>query len=434
MDSLQSPRGTRDILPEDQQYWNFIRQAVAKKATYFGFDRIDLPMFENVKTFTRSIGSGTDIVEKELYEVKRFSEKQSSLESKNNFALRPEGTAGVVRAYIQNGMQYWTQPIKLWYLGSMFRYDRPQKGRYREFQSMGAELIGDESPASDAQIILLAWEVFVELGLDNNLIVDINTIGDDNCRPKIRKALVSYYENNYQDLCQDCLNRLKSNPLRLLDCKNESCNKIKKNAPQTFDLVDENCKKNFKEVLEYLDELNIPYDLNPSLVRGLDYYTRTTFEFRQKEDTERQSALGGGGRYDGLVELLGGQPTPAVGFGLGLDRMVELLKKSRISLPNENISQVCLISLGERAKLIAVSLIQEITRAGFKVTFAPQKDSLKAQLRFANKVNSAFALIIGQKEALDNTIIVKNLDDSSQEIISRNKLISYFNKKLSRVN
>lgn len=427
MVTFQTPRGTKDILPDDQPYWDFVRSVVAKKATVFGLQRIDLPMFEDERVFVRGIGNSTDIIDKELFKV---SKPDSAGKEDQKLALRPEGTAGIVRAYLENGMANWIQPVKLWYIGSMFRYDRPQKGRYREFSHFGAEFIGDATPAIDAIAILVAWQILDSLGLTENLIIDINTIGDQNCRPKIKKALTYYFGKFKKDLCDDCRKRLYANPLRLLDCKQVNCEKIKENAPQIIDLVDEECKKHFQMVLEYLEEMDIPYNLNPYLVRGLDYYTKTTFEIRDKNDVRRQSALGGGGRYDGLIEILGGKATPAIGFALGLDRIVESMKEKEIEFPPLKKTDVCLIQIGEKAMSLSLRLVKELTSSGYTVVIAPGKDTLKGQLRLANKVEAKFALIIGQKEAYDDSIIVKNLDDGAQETILRKKLIARLEKKL----
>ena len=430
MSTLQAPRGTRDILPDDQPYWQYIYDCVTKQARVFSFQKIDFPIFEAVDLFVRSIGNGTDVIDKELFRIARAHNASDS--ESTQYALRPEGTASVVRAYLEHGMQSWSQPVKLWYEGPMFRYDRPQKGRYREFRQFGIECIGDASPTSDALVILFAWEVFSALGLKDDISIEVNSIGDKVCRPKIKRALTTHFQNNSRALCDDCKQRLKTNPLRIFDCKQEQCQEIKNGAPQVLDLLDDACKEHFQTVLEFLDELQIPYDLNPFLVRGLDYYTRTTFEIKEKGSDRQQNSLGGGGRYDGLIEQLGGQPTPAIGFALGLDRIIEFMKEKHVRLPAVTNPDACIVHVGDKARRVGLVVMKELAETGMSVISAPGKDSIKAQMRVADKAGCIFALIIGQKEALDKTVIIKNLDDGSQETVTRAKLIASLQKKLKK--
>lgn len=429
MANLQSPRGTRDILPADQPYWQKVLEATNKQAQIFGFQKIDLPIFEYTNLFIRGIGTGTDIIDKELFSVSR---KENSENDEPQYSLRPEATAGIVRAYLEHGMQSWPQPVKLYTEGPMFRYDRPQKGRYRELRQFNAELIGDASPTSDALIILMMWEIFVALGLKDKVIIEVNSIGDKNCRPKINQALKTYYLNNRTGLCDDCQKRLKNNPLRLLDCKQPNCQKLRENAPQLIDLLDNACKEHFQNVLEYLEELEIPYDLNPYLVRGLDYYTRTTFEVKEKGNNRQQNSLAGGGRYDGLIELYGGKATPAIGFACGIDRIVDYLKEQGIGPLPIPKPDACIIQVGDKARRVSLAVMKELAESGLSVISAPGKDSIKSQLRAADKAGAKFALIIGQKEALDKTVIVKNLDDGAQETVTRAKLIPALYRRLNK--
>ncbi len=289
----QTPRGTRDILPSEQAYWRYVRDTAEKTLEGIGFSKIDLPHFENSEIFTRGLGELTDVVQKEMF----FIEKRSDDEA-NQYALRPEGTAGLVRSYIQNGMSSWSQPVRLYYGGAMFRRERPQKNRYRELNQIGAEIFGDETPQADYLIIMSAWEIMTRLGL-KNLIVYANSIGCAKCRPKYIVKLKKYYKERLNDLCDDCQRRFETNPLRLLDCKEAKCQVIAKNAPTTLDLLCSECKTHFQNTLEYLDYFNIKYDLDPMLVRGLDYYTNTVFEIVERNDKGRQSTLVGGGRYNG---------------------------------------------------------------------------------------------------------------------------------------
>jgi histidyl-tRNA synthetase len=263
--------------------------------------------------------------------------------------------------------------------------------------------------------------------------IDINSIGDKHCRPKIRKVLTQYFSKFKKNLCDDCQRRLETNPFRLLDCKEASCQPIKAGAPQIIDLLDDDCKKHFQIVLEYLDELDIPYDLNRYLVRGLDYYTKTVFELREIKDDRRQSSIGGGGRYDELIELFGGPNTPAVGLGLGLDRIIDILKENNIPITPLETPDVCVIQLGDIARRFALTTIKNITRAGYNIITAPGKDSLKGQMRLANKVKAKLAIIIGQKEALDKTVIIKNLDDGSQETVTEKQLLKKLESKLNSI-
>ena len=430
---IQKPRGTRDILPEDQKYWQFIFNCVNKRCQGFGFGKIETPMFEAKQLYVRGIGETTDIVEKEMYEVSRLGNITSDdNEDKESLVLRPEYTAGVIRAYLENGMQTWPQPVKLYSYGPLFRYDKPQKGRYRQLWQFNFEIIGDDNPLTDTLLILLIWQIFCDLGLKENIIVDINSIGCKSCRPKIRKKIVEYFRKYSTSLCVDCQKRLEFNPLRILDCKVEKCQKIAVSSPQILDNLCDECKKFFTSVLEYLDQINIPYDLNPRLVRGLDYYTRTTFEIRDKNDVNRQASLGGGGRYDNLIELLGGKSTPAVGFAGGIDRIIEKLKEKEVKVPDIKGVDIFIVQLGDKAKKIALSLISDLGQKGFGVSCLFGKESLKAQLRDANKMKAKFALIIGQREALDDTIIVKNMDEVSQETISMEELDNYLYNKLSK--
>jgi histidyl-tRNA synthetase len=428
---IQKPRGTKDILPDNQKYWQYVNDAVDKRCQSFNFGKIETPVIEFKNLYSRGIGEATDIVEKEMYEVSRSN--KTIIEKNENeveMVLRPEYTAGVVRAYIENGMQSLPQPVKLYSSGPVFRYERPQKGRYRELWQFNMEIIGDSTPLTDALLLLQIWQIFQDLGLKNNIVIDINSIGCKTCRPKIKKKITDYYKQYKNAICLDCQRRLLINPLRLFDCKNEQCQKIILSAPQLVDNLCTECKKHFTQVLEYLDELRIPYDLNPRLVRGLDYYTRTTFEIRDVSDTLRQTALGGGGRYDNLVEMLGGRSTPAIGFAAGIDRIVDKLKELNIEVPETKKAEVYVIQIGDKAKRKALTLINNLGEKGITVCCSFGKESLKAQLKEASKMKAKIALIIGQREALDNTVIVRNMFEATQETININELDTILIKKL----
>lgn len=433
MAKIISPRGTKDILPEDQKYWFFIFDIVRDKLSCFGAKRIETPIFEYAEIYSRSIGRGTDIVDKEMFEVRRASsliDIQTDPEDTKTMVLRPEYTAGVVRAYLENGMNTWPQPVKLWYFGPSFRYDRPQAGRYRIFNQFGLEAIGDDNPLTDAAVILAAFQILKKLGLEKSLVVDINSIGDAACRPKIKKKLVDYFQDFLPNLCPDCNRRFVENPLRILDCKEIKCQKIIAGAPQIIDLLCDDCKNHFKSVLESLDTLQIPYNLNPKLVRGLDYYTRTVFEIYMLNDKAHQRTLIGGGRFDDLVKLMGGEPTPGVGWAAGVERLIEVIKDIAIEVPETKCADICLVQIGEKARKVALGILSELENEGFQVSLIIGKESLKAQLRAASKLGSAVSLILGQREVLDKSVIFKDMDSGSQETISQKRLVDVLKKRI----
>ena len=377
-DPIQILAGMKDILSEDRKYWDFIVEKVEKLCQYYGFKRIDTPILEDVSLFERGTGKFTDVVEKEMYVFRDKSGK--------NIVLRPEATPQIVRAYIEHGMKTWSQPVKLYWIGPLFRYSRPQKGRLREFHQFNFEAIGSESPGQDAEIILLAWNIYKELGI-RNLTIQVNSIGCPDCRAKYIAILKDYYRGNRAKLCSDCKRRLEKNPLRLLDCKEEKCVRLANKAPQIIDNLCDNCHEHFKSILELLDELNLPYILNPRLVRGLDYYTRTVFEIWPEEE-KAQSALGGGGRYDRLVEELGGEPTPAVGFAGGVERIILKMKEQGTDVPERVRPRVFLAQLGELAKKKAMKLFEEFRTNGIPIGTSFGKDSIKSQLKLADKIGA----------------------------------------------
>jgi len=427
---IQKPRGTKDILPEEQKFWQYIFDKIEKYAKSYNFNRLETPIIEFKDLFTHSIGEGTDIVEKEMYEVSRFNKTLIEEDDKDQMVLRPEYTAGIIRAYIENGMQSLPQPVKLFSCGPVFRYDRPQKGRYRQFWQFNLEIISDASPLTDTLLILLIWQIFQDLGLKEDIVIDINSIGCKACKPKIKKKITEYYKKYLDIVCDSCKKRFVTNPLRLFDCKEEKCQKIIAGAPQIIDNLCSDCKKHFTQVLEYLDELNIPYDLNLKLVRGLDYYTRTTFEFRDLKDSGRQSSLGGGGRYDNLIESYGGRSTPAIGFAGGIERIVEKIKEKNLKISDQKGPDVYIIQIGEKAKRKALILLKSMGEKGITATCSFGKESLKAQLKEANKLKSRISLIIGQREALDNSVIIKDMEDATQETIDIKDLENILLKKL----
>ncbi len=419
--TYQVLRGMHDILPDEEKYWKKILRATENVAEYFKFGRVITPTLEEASLFIRSVGKGTDIVEKEMYV---FEDRDGT-----KVALRPEGTASAARAYIGNGFWNEMQPIKFWYVQPMFRHERPQAGRYREHYQAGFESFGIKDPAVDAEIILLGYNVFQDLGLP--VTVSVNSIGNTEDRNRYKAELTNYYRSKRSYLCEDCKMRLTKNPLRLLDCKEESCQPIKEEAPQIIDWLSEESKKYFMKVLEFLDELSIPYNLAPTLVRGLDYYTDTIFEFYPTEDPS--SALGGGGRYDLLVEELGGKATPAAGAGFGIERIVLALKNQEQKEGGKVLvdkTDVFFAQIGEEAKRRALRIMNDLRHSGIKIGFNFFKSSLKNQLELANSVAAPYVLILGQKEVQDKTIIIRDMESGVQEIIDQKKIESILKKKL----
>ncbi len=418
-------RGMKDILPPDQPYWRQIAETVQRSAENQRYERIDTPVLEEAWLFTRGIGKETDIVEKEMFQ---FVDRNG-----DSIALRPELTAPVARAYIEHGFVSQPQPVKLYYFCPLFRHDRPQAGRYRQFWQFGFEVLGDSHPIVDAQLIQIAFSVYQSLKLPVR--IQINSIGDSACRPLYLKALTDYYRSRKNVLCEDCKKRLLKNPLRLLDCKVEDCRALKVDAPQTVDHLCEACQNHFVAVLEYLDELDVPYTLNPRIVRGLDYYTRTTFEVWTDDQPEGASVLelGGGGRYDGLVEQLGGRPTPGIGFAGGVERLISLWRE-RSSEPLSGLPEpdVFLAQLGDPARKLCLKLLQTLRQNGLTVADSLSKDGIKTQLEAANRVGAKFALIVGQKEIMDGTVLIRDMENGIQEVVDYQKAVTEVAKRLSR--
>jgi len=378
----------------------------------YGYERIDVPAFEDTGLFSRSIGEETDIVQKEMY---TFEDRGG-----NKITLRPEGTAPVCRAYLEHGMHNLPQPVKLYYIGSIFRYERPQAGRYRQHYQFGYEAIGDDDPALDAEVIDMAWQFFAWLDL-RRLSLVLNSIGCKQCRPGYLAALKSYYANYTRDLCSDCKTRLKRNPLRLLDCKKPVCQPIADSAPKSTDYLCPRCDEHFNRLKRYLGLLEIPFALNHRLVRGLDYYTRTVFEI-QPEAEGAQSTLGGGGRYDDLIEELGGKPTPAIGFAAGIERIILNLKQQGVPIPTLPRPQVFIAYIGDDARDGAIKLAARLRKSGIGVIEAVGDKSLKAQLRQANTLGVRHAVIIGDQEVKTGTVILRNMTTSEQKTIPATEL------------
>jgi len=421
-------RGMHDILPREERFWKKTYHIVDGLAENFQFNRIETPILEEASLFVRSIGRGTDVVDKEMYV---FEDRDGT-----KVCLRPEGTAGVVRAFIGNGMWNLPQPIKVWYWGPMFRHDRPQAGRYREFRQVGFETFGSHEPVIDAELILVAYNFFKDLGLPT--IIHINSIGTPEERQKYKTELVNYYRTKRAYICEDCKQRISRNPLRLLDCKETQCQEVKEGAPQIVDWLNPESKNHFIKVLEYLDELNVPYKLDPTLVRGLDYYTHTVFEIYPDigEEEGAQSALGGGGRYDLLVSEMGGRPTPACGMAIGLERSIaalrEYLEKNKIEFPKDR-PNIFLAQLGEEARRVSLKIINQLRTSGVKIGFNLCKGSLKNQMELADAAKVQYVIIVGQKEVQDGTVIIRDMESGVQEIVDQRKLENMLKRKLGKV-
>lgn len=421
---IQLVRGFRDILPEEQYYWSLVRKACEKMATDYSFERIDLPFLESTELFERGIGSGTDIVEKEMF---TFKDNGGDL-----VTLRPEATAQIVRAYVEHGMLNRPQPVKLWYEGPMFRYERPQAGRYRQFNQFGIETIGSQDPIIDAQTILMIDRLLKELGLDVK--VRINSIGTSDVRADYVKELTAYFKRQREKLSEVDKERLKNNPLRLLDSKEDGMDELKMDAPQIADWLDEESRAHFMKVLEYLEDADVQFEIDPFMVRGLDYYGRTVFEFVEvTDDKERaQNALAGGGRYDDLLPMLGMRDDVAGGMGaaVGLERVILAMKEAGIVPPKHKEVDVFFCQLGEGARKQGLVIFEEFRTAGISIAEAFGKGSLKAQLDVANKRKAKVALILGQKEVLDGTIIVRDMESGGQEIVNVKKVVVATKKML----
>ncbi len=421
---FQAPTGMRDILPEEQKYFQRIYDVVSNIADFYGFGKIDTPILEETELFSGGIGLATDVVKKQMYS---FRTKGGDF-----LSLRPEGTASIVRAYIENGMYTRPQPLKLWYFGPFFRYEHPQAGRYRQFWQFGFEVLGEKSSVIDAQIIQIFYNILKELRL-KNLIIEINSIGDEQCRPYYKKLLKNYLRSKETFLCADCRRRIKENVLRVLDCKKEKCQAVIAEAPQTLDHLCEECHRHFKEVLEFLDEIEIPYNFNPHLVRGLDYYTKTVFEIFSglSEDGQKaQGALLGGGRYDKLVKLLRGKDTSACGGAAGIERIVSLMKIQDIKFPKAVQPQIFLAQLGILAKRKSLKLLEDFRKAKLRITESFGKDSLKVQLNRADRIGVRYTLILGQQETVEGKIIIRDMKTGSQETVKLDEVVDKMKNKL----
>lgn len=411
---IKSIRGFHDILPETIKRWHFIEDAARRIFELYGYSEIRIPVLEFTDVFARSLGTTTDIVEKEMY---TFTDRDGS-----SLTLRPEGTAGVVRAYIEDSMHAKSAISKLYYTGMMFRHERPQKGRFRGFYQIGAELIGPEEPSSDAEVVTMLWRFFEDIELTRFLELEISSLGDENCRPQYKEKLTHYFTPHKEDLCDDCQRRLDMNPLRILDCKQTKCKEIAADAPSMLDNLCAQCDNHFNSVKEDLTVVGIPFSINPKIVRGLDYYTRTVFEITTQE-LGSQNAVAAGGRYDGLVKELGGPDTAAVGFAMGIERIILLQEKA---LPEgfKKEVDVFIAYLGDDAKKAAFPLAFNLRKNGISVEMDYANKSLKSQMKRSDKLGSNFTFIIGEEELQKGVVKVRDMKKSNEEDIKLEDVIS----------
>ena len=410
---FQAPRGTYDILPEDQAYWRFVSEMTRQVCELYGYERIDVPVFEQTGLFERGVGETTDIVEKEMYTFRDRSDERMT--------LRPEFTAGICRAYAERKLHGRPQPLRLYTIGPAFRYERPQAGRFRQFYQVDVEVLGSQDPAIDLEVMQVAWQIYEAVGI-KGLSFQVNSTGCPACRPGYIATLKAWYEQRLDGICGDCRRRYDQNPLRLLDCKRESCGKIAEGAPRIAKSLCGACDDHFVRLRSYLDALDRPYEVNHRMVRGLDYYTKTVFEV-WAEGIGAQNAVCGGGRYDGLIRMVGGPETPAIGFASGIERIILTMKQEGIEPPEVPKPAVFVAYLGAEAKDVAVVLAQELRSAGVGAAALWEDRSLKAQMKQADRIGAAYTLIIGEEEVKNGVVMVRRMADSTQTALPRREVL-----------
>ncbi len=415
---FQAPRGTFDVLPEDQKYWRLVTSTAEEVASRAGFRRLDTPVFEDSALFERGVGSTTDIIEKETYS---FEDRGGDM-----LTLRAEGTAPACRAYLQHGMRNLPQPVRLYYLCPVFRYERPQSGRYRQHNQFGVEIIGESDASVDADVIEAGWRYLETVGL-SDLTLYVNSIGDRACRPEYMRELRSYYEGHSERLCADCQRRLDRNALRLLDCKNDQCQPLIDEAPASFDHLCDECEAHWDRLRKYLGIIGLDFQTEHRLVRGLDYYTRTVFEIAPQLEG-RTVTIVGGGRYDGLIEELGGPPTPGVGFGMGLERVIYNIKREEVPVSEPSPTKVVVVHLGNAGKSAGLKLSSGLRRSGIAATLAPPR-GMRSQMRYAANSGATHAVIIGDNELEKGVATVRDLGRSEQAEIALNYIADHLSKQ-----
>lgn len=410
----KAPKGTRDILPEEVYKWQYLEKVISRLCRNFGYKEIRIPVFEHTELFQRGVGDTTDIVQKEMY---TFEDKGG-----RSLTLRPEGTAGVVRSYIENGMASLSQPVKLYYNISAYRYENVQRGRYREFHQFGAEVFGSDNYLVDVEVISMVDLLFKRLGLAN-IELNINSIGCPKCRKEYNLKLKEFLKPILDDLCQTCRDRYERNPLRILDCKEDNCKKFVKDTPYLIDNLCNECKEHFEGLKSGLDNLDIKYNIDKNIVRGLDYYTKTVFEFVSL-NVGTQGTICGGGRYDGLVEICGGKPTPGIGFALGIERLLMEMESQGISIPEPEGTDIYVASLGPKASAFASRLVLHLRCAGINAEGDLTGRSLKAQMKYADKLNATYTVVIGDEEIETNKAVLKNMKTGEQKDVSLDSILT----------
>lgn len=421
-------RGMKDILFNEYKYWDIVRKKAAELAKVYGFKEIETPVMENLALYEKAIGKTSNIIAKEMYS---FQDK-----SGETIALRPEATSALARAYIENGMFRMSQPVKMFWFGSIFRYDKSQTTSYRQSHQFDLEIFGEEGFIADFLLILIAYNFFKELQI--NVQVQINSLGCEDCRKEYLNKLLEFYKGRGKrsKLCDDCRKKILKNPLQLLNCKENGCVEAREGAPQIVDYLCDNCKNHFIKVLEYLDESDVPYNLNPYFVRDFDYYNRTIFEFcflnEKDEVVSNDFSLGAGGRYDDLVESMGGESTAGCGFAIGLEKVIMKIKENNIPIKQDGVDVVFVAQLGEQARIKIIALFEELRRSGYNVRQSFTKDGLRAQLEEAVRIKAKYALILGQKEVLDGTILIRDMESGIQEIVDYEKVVMEIDKRIKK--
>jgi histidyl-tRNA synthetase len=409
----KAPRGTRDILPQESYKWHYVEGVVRELCREFGYGEIRTPVFEHTELVQRGVGETTDIVQKEMY---TFEDRGG-----RSLTLKPEGTAPAVRAFVEHSLYSEAQPTKMYYITPVFRYERPQAGRLREHHQFGIEVFGAPEASADAEVISVAMVFLERLGI-KNLHVNINSLGCPKCRQNYNNALKEYFKENLEALCTTCQDRYEKNPLRILDCKNPECHKIGENAPVILDYICEDCREHFEYLKKELEILEITYVVDPHIVRGLDYYTRTVFEIIS-ENIGAKSTVCGGGRYDNLIEECGGPSMPSVGFGLGLERLLLTLESDGVVMPDPDVPVLFIASLGEKAKLEASRLVLKLRKEGISCTRDIMSRSLKAQMKYANNIKAKYSMVLGDNELNENKAKLKNMETGEEEVIEVSNLL-----------
>ena len=400
-------KGTNDILPEESHIWQFVEGKMLETAALYGFKEIRVPVFEHTEVFLRSVGDTTDVVQKEMY---TFDDKGG-----RSITLRPELTAGVIRSVIEKGLVNSALPLKVCYIGGCYRYEKPQAGRLREFHQFGVECVGAAGPSADAEVIALAGQVLESIGI-TGVSLEINSIGCPKCRREYLKALKEYFSAHAGELCDTCRDRLERNPMRILDCKSPVCSGIAAKAPAVTDYLCDECREHFQGVQKLLKAQGIAFTVNPSIVRGLDYYTRTVFEF-VSGDIGAQSTVCGGGRYDGLIAQMGGPSMPSLGFAMGIERLMLILKNQKTELPKEKTADIYIAAMGENAKLAAAGICSELRHEGYKAETDICSRGLKAQMKYANKIGCKFCVVLGDDELSSKKVMLKDMSEGTQREI-----------------